>query len=214
MSRRSQAVAAIAALTFGLAACGGGGGGTVSEPPPSIDVSDGGAGDGGGGAAPSDGGGEKSEEPEPTADAPDIPAPDPADFPGMDERTPEGAEQAVRYYFAMTFWGLQTGESDDLYGLRTENCTGCSSLIDQVEELRNRGEYWSRTSIDEQVLESESGDVHEVVVNYLFVASAHTEPNEGNEVGERVYSVVGGVVWGGAGWKLDDVSVTSKAYEG
>lgn len=56
---------------------------------------------------PSDAGGQEpsdrsSVDEEPTAQAPDIPAPDPADFTGMDENTPKGAEQAYRYYIALS----------------------------------------------------------------------------------------------------------------
>src|SRR5699024_1215455 len=92
MSRRLLSAVAVAALTVGLAACGGGDD-EADEPPPQIDISTSDASDGGGDPAPSDGGGDEAGQtgqPEPTADAPDIPAPDPADYAGMDEQTPEG----------------------------------------------------------------------------------------------------------------------------
>ena len=93
MPRRLLSAAAACTLLLGLAACGEGGDGPVTTPPPTIDIS--GPSDGGGddGAA-SDGGGDDAS---PSA-APEVPAPDPADYPGMDENTPEGAEQAFRYY--------------------------------------------------------------------------------------------------------------------
>src|SRR5690625_5731156 len=96
MPRQILPALAAAVLALGAAACGHGGDGPVTTPPPALgsDASDGGGSD----PDPSDGGGAETEEP--TAAAPDIPAPDPADYPGMDAETPEGAEQALRYYIA------------------------------------------------------------------------------------------------------------------
>src|SRR5699024_3756122 len=107
MPRRLLSAAAAGALLLGIAACGDQTDEPVTTAPPSIDVA--GPRDDGGDSSPSDGGG--SEATEPTAQAPDIPPPDPADFAGMDEHTEEGAEQAFRYYIAVSVWAHQTGDT-------------------------------------------------------------------------------------------------------
>ena len=100
MPRRLFSAAAAGALLLGLAACGDTTDGPATAPPPDLGIAA--PSDGGGDPAPSDGGGEQTD---PSADdAPDIPPPDPADFAGMDENTPEGAEQAFRYYIAVSMW--------------------------------------------------------------------------------------------------------------
>src|SRR5690625_6346354 len=85
MPRRILPALAAAVLALGAAACGHGGDGPVTTPPPALgsDASDGGGSD----PDPSDGGGAETEEP--TAAAPDIPAPDPADYPRPEEHTSE-----------------------------------------------------------------------------------------------------------------------------
>src|SRR5699024_10334539 len=124
MPRRLLPALATLGLVLGLAACGDGGDGPVTTPPPDLGN---GASDGGGSQGdPSDGGGETEpddgETEETEVAAPDVPAPDPADYPGMDEETPEGAEQAFRYYIAVVYWGYQTGDTETLETLHTENC--------------------------------------------------------------------------------------------
>ena len=76
MPRRLLSAAAACTLLLGLAACGEGVDGPVTTPPPSIDIS--GPSDwGGDDGAASDGGGDDTS---PSA-APEVPAPDPADYP-------------------------------------------------------------------------------------------------------------------------------------
>lgn len=212
MSRRLLAAVAAAALTFGLAACGDGGDGTVTEPPPEVGIGsdDGGASDGGGDEAPSsDGGGAEGD---PVEAAPDIPAPDPADFPGMDENTPEGAEQAFKYYWAITFWGLQTGESAQISELRTEDCGGCEESVAQINEMQKQGRFWSEVMLEDQILESEESESKAMVVNYLFLISAHSEPTADGggrtEIPQNVYSTAGEMTWMEGVWKVDGLGVT------
>lgn len=179
MHRRILASAAAAALTFGLAACGDGGDGPVTTPPPDIGIdapSDGGGDDpsDGGGSASSDGGGG------PTAAAPDIPAPDPADYPGMDQNTPEGAEQATRYFVALMFWGYQTGETTELDKLYTSKCGTCSVNSHNISELDRLGEYWSVSTItDKSITHDTNSENFDVRVGYGMELSPHTEPEPG-----------------------------------
>lgn len=78
MHRRLLSAAATSTLLLGLSACSEPTDGPVTTPPPSIDI--GAPSDGGGDAEPSDGDGEKTAEP--TAEAPDIPPPDPRTMQG------------------------------------------------------------------------------------------------------------------------------------
>ena len=142
MPRRLLSAAAASVLVLcSLAACGDKTGETITDPPPDLGIespSD------GGGQEPSDGGGDGAE---PTADAPDIPAPDPADFAGMDENTPEGAEQAFRYYIAVSIWAHQTGDSSSLAALDGPDCVGCKYLNDDIQPSVENDLLWSPSPI-------------------------------------------------------------------
>src|SRR5690625_5350400 len=135
MPRRILPSLAAAVLALGAAACGNVRDAPVTTPAPALgsNASDGGGSD----PDPSDGGGAETEEP--TAAAPDNPAPEPADYPGMDEETPEGAEQALRYYIAVVYWGYQTGDTETLE--RSEEHTS---------ELQSRGHLVCRLLLEKK----------------------------------------------------------------
>src|SRR5699024_991459 len=102
MPRRILPALAAAVLALRAAACGHGGDGPVTTPPPALGSD---AGDGGGSDPdPSDGGGAETEEP--TAAAPDIPAPDPADYPSSEGRScPD--EACPHWLPQCSHWALQ-----------------------------------------------------------------------------------------------------------
>ena len=207
MSRRLLAAVAAAALTAGLAACGEGEGGTVTTPPPSIDTGqDDGASDAGG-EEPSDaGGGDGAAEA-----APDIPAPDPADFPGMDEQTPEGAEQAFKYFWAVAMSGYQGADAAELSRMSDPNCGNCTELLSEINDLQEPGDVWSRVDISDVSLGSEEGTGgYDVIVDYVFILPAHEEPGAGDQDGASVeeseFATSGGLVWDGGSWKVVDFS--------
>ena len=207
MSRRLLAAVAAAALTAGLAACGEGEGGTVTTPPPSIDTGqDDGASDAGG-EEPSDaGGGDGAAEA-----APDIPAPDPADFPGMDEQTPEGAEQAFKYFWAVAMSGYQGADAAELSRMSDPNCGNCTELLSEINDLQETGDVWSRVDISDVSLGSEEGTGgYDVIVDYVFILPAHEEPGAGDQDGASVeeseFATSGGLVWDGGSWKVVDFS--------
>ena len=135
MPRRLFSAAAAGALLLGLAACGDTTDGPVIAPPPDLGIAA--PSDGGGAPAPSDGGGEQAD---PSADAPDIPPPDPADYAGMDENTPEGAEQAFRYYIAVSMWATKL-EKTPTTPLQSADCSGCSELNHDLL-AKEHGDYW------------------------------------------------------------------------
>lgn len=208
MSRRLLVAVAVAALTLGLASCGDGGEGTVTTPPPTIGISqsdDGGAGPSdGGGAGPSDSEGAGEGEDSPAA-APDIPAPDPADYPGMDQETPEGAEQAVRFYFATLFWGYQVGKTDPLDGLYSHSCETCQGFRERVES-QSEGEFWSPFEVVDVGITHVESDSYDLEVGYIFTVGPHTEPSQdgGPPVDFEAinYTAVLGVDWSEDRWVI------------
>lgn len=210
MSRRLLAAVAAAVLTVGLAACGDGGDGPVTEPPPEINAGsdDGGASDGDGdGATPSDGGGENGS----MQAAPDVPPPDPADFAGMDENTPEGAEQAVRFYFANVYWGYQTGDDSRLRGLYGSGCKVCAKFSENVENIGVSGDYWGATEISDfgmKVYESSDFD-HEV--GYIFTVGEHSEAVSASGKSQTVravdYVAAVGVLWIEEKWVVGGMKI-------
>lgn len=223
MHRRILASAAAAALTFALAACGDEGeNGTVTTPPPSVSVdgsdgvgdapSDDGSSTDGDGNDASDGGGDS------TAAAPDIPAPDPADYPGMDQNTPEGAEQAFRYYVAKMTWAYQTGGHAELTEQHSSTCNTCRANADAIRKNAEKGQYWGPTLIEEgksAVLESENFDAE---VGYEFHLSAHTEPSEDGRSPEEhprtKYTAVAGMNWEHGSWKIGALTFDIEAAPG
>ena len=203
--RGARMLAASAALVLALSACGG------DEPPdngldgtiPDLSTSsdNGGASDNGGtNDAASDAGGNSGSEDL----AASIPAPDPADYPGMDQNTPEGAEQAFKYYIAVVIWSYQTGSTDTLSQLYTGECTACASFTDEIEAAKASSLTWGTTDltpIGTKVYESPHFD-HEI--GYKFTVGAHDEPNEkltGLEtVDSTTITAVGGLVWENNTW--------------
>lgn len=222
MSQRFLSGVAVVALTMGLAACNGGSEGPVTTPPPEIDIGQ----SDNGGAEPSEGGGGEVDGGDTNADgasdgggdgdgsteaAPDIPAPDPADYPGMDEETPEGAEQAFKYFWDVAIRGFQGGDHRELALMSVEDCENCNSLIGQIQDLKDRGEYWSGFSTSEVNLVAEDGGQdYDYIVEYSFIIPEHTEPSvevgEPEEWGVITYSTRGGIVWDSGRWKIVDFS--------
>ena len=174
----------------------------MTTPPPSIDIS--GSSDGGGddGAA-SDGGGDDAS---PSA-APDVPAPDPADYPGMDENTPEGAEQAFRYYIAVSMWTHRTGDDKVLRSLEGQGCTGCAELNSDLPKLQEAGSYLGEYSLKDDQIEVYPGDIFDQEVSYSFVLSEHLEPDVeaggSKQVSETEYVTTGGMVWSNDMWIVE-----------
>lgn len=214
MTRRLLTASAAAALVLGLAACGDDTGGTITDPPSTIatDASDDGGASDGGGTGGSTGG--ASDDGGTTEAAPDIPAPDPADYPGMDEETDEGAEQAFKYYFDTAFWGFQTGDATTLKAMTSDSCTSCKQLISDIEKNAESGSYWSQTSVEEQLLSSKPSETYDVDATYGATLGEHTEPDP--ETGEdeatppSAVAMSGGLSWSDGGWKIGDMALESE----
>jgi hypothetical protein len=208
MSQRFLSGMAAALLVLGLSACGDGDDGPVTTPPPEIEIgqSDGGGAEPSDGGAESDGGGSDDGS---TDAAPDIPAPDPADYPGMDEETPEGAEQAVRFYFANIFWSYQTGDTDAIDGLYAETCEACEGFRGRIEN-QPAGEYWSETEVSDLNVTHVESENFDLEVGYMFTVGRHSEPakhgGEPVEFDAIDYTAVAGVDWAGDGWVIAAMS--------
>ncbi|GAA1322952.1 DUF6318 family protein [Brachybacterium rhamnosum] len=214
MTRRLLTASAAAALVLGLAACGDDTGGTITDPPSTIATGasdDGGTSDGGGAGGST---GEASDDGGTTKAAPDIPAPDPADYPGMDEHTDEGAEQAFKFYIDSVFWGFETGDSAAIKEMTAADCNSCTGVIDQIDDHGKAGEYWSHVSLEAGELRSEPYEDFEISVIYSFVASAHTEPDldsdDTEDVPKALYGTAGALNWQDDHWELGDVSITNE----
>lgn len=199
LHRRFLALAATATLLAGASACGDG---EQAEPAPSAAATT---------TAPA------TSEPAPSTTAPparpDVPAPDPADFPGKDERTEEGAQQAFRYFWAVLTWAYQTGETEAFVELYTDSCTACTTNLRSMEELEDMGEYWSVSSITDQSLGLVDPDLNRPRVGYVFTLGAHTEPlRENSKRDERPdveYATVGTLAWTGDSWVVETFDLGS-----
>ena len=206
MPRRLFSAAAAGALLLGLAACGDTTDGPVIAPPPDLGIAA--PSDGGGAPAPSDGGGEQTD---PSADAPDIPPPDPADYAGMDENTPEGAEQAFRYYIAVSMWAHQSGEDGPLTALEADSCGGCDYLNEDITSARERELLWSDTTIEDVSVSTASANSFDHEVRYKFTLSPHSRADqdfdEYIEVEYLDYDTVGGMNWDEGVWLVAEMSI-------
>ena len=199
MPRRLFSAAAAGALLLGLAACGDTTDGPATAPPPDLGIAA--PSDGGGAPAPSDGGGEQTD---PSADAPDIPPPDPADYAGMDENTPEGAEQAFRYYIAVSMWAHQTGKDTKLTPLQSADCSGCSELNHDLPSLKEHGDYWGEFTVSDNGTTLHDSQKYDHEVGYFFTIPPHSRPNHDFtsrvEAPEIEYITVGGMEWDSDKW--------------
>ena len=199
MPRRLFSAAAAGALLLGLAACVDTTDGPATAPPPDLGIAA--PSDGGGDPAPSDGGGEQTD---PSADAPDIPPPDPADYAGMDENTPEGAEQAFRYYIAVSMWAHQTGKDTKLTPLQSADCSGCSELNHDLPSLKEHGDYWGEFTVSDNGTTLHDSQKYDHEVGYFFTIPPHSRPNHDFtsrvEAPEIEYITVGGMEWDSDKW--------------
>ncbi|WP_246955037.1 DUF6318 family protein [Brachybacterium sp. Marseille-Q7125] len=211
MTRRLFAATASAVLILGLAACDDGKG-PVTTPPPDLgfepQTSDGGGDESGA----SDGGGDAgaSDEGE-TRAAPDIPAPDPEDFPGMDKHTHSGAVEAFRYYIAMVYWSHQDGSTSKLNNLHSEDCSGCDDLIDQVEISIDKDYDWSPVPITTESAEHYKSENYEIEVGYIYIVGEHsiaTPDGKVHNIAEEKYTSLGGMTWSNGSWLVNEIQIT------
>ncbi|WP_106505666.1 DUF6318 family protein [Brachybacterium timonense] len=204
--RGARVLAASAALMLALSACGG------DEPPDngldgtmpdlSTNSDNGGASDNGGtdNTAASDAGGDSGSDDL----AASIPAPDPADYPGMDQNTPEGAEQAFKYYIAVLTWAHQTGDTELLSTLHSDDCSNCKGFESRIETLRDSDSLWVSATVTpghSEVMDAENFD-HEVGYIYTIDRSFRNNSIDAQSDEPEVVEVstVGGLTWVDNSW--------------
>jgi hypothetical protein len=173
----------------------------------------------GGGSGPSDGGGAGEDGDEDTdgeehsgdadkKDRPDVPKPDPADYPGKDEHTAEGAEQAFRYFIAQMIWSYQTGDTEEYDKLSGPDCSLCSENRRSITDLDDMGKYWTATSIDDEASKIHKSTNYDHEIVYVFDLSEHDEPIRGNTKSThedaQQFGTVGGMRWSEDGWIVDE----------
>jgi len=135
----------------------------------------------------------------------------------MDEETPEGAEQAYRYYWAVMVWAHQTGDTGEIGNLSADSCDACVRYIDTVQELLEADGLWKgpvQTDVDVASISDSaelSDEGYDVAVIYELVLSEHSVLDE--ESGDRVpepettYRTTGGLVWDGERWVVDGCAI-------
>lgn len=128
----------------------------------------------------------------------------------MDENSPEGAEQALRYYIAVSIWAHQTGDTEELEKLSGPDCGECADLVAEVEELSHDDETWSGTTVTDEGSRAYESENYDHEIGYIYVVGDHTEPNSdggSEEVAEQAYTAIAGLVWRDDRWFIDGLSV-------
>lgn len=204
-TRRAIAIAAVGALSLSLAACDPGEAEEVDPPTSSSPAPT--------SEAPTSEAPPTTEAPtaEPATTAPAVPPPNPADFPGMDQQTEEGAKQAYRYFWAAIVYGYQTGDASIVEGMSMPQCVYCVSVKDDIQRLKTANALWGPTTIEDRLLESKAEGDGKVVVTYVIDVSAHEEidPQTGATTQSPIetYGTAGGAVWVEGGWKIDGTAI-------
>lgn len=200
IARRLLALGALASLAVGASACGSGG--SDEEPTPAAPTAQ-----------------QASPTPTPKVLAPEgmtprqtpppVDPPDPADFPGMEEQTEDGAQQAFAYYWAVAITANQSGDTSALAQLGAESCDACAQYVDQVTERVEKDQLWPPATVTTEVLEKyEDTDIDNVVL-YRFTVTF--EEQEGKRTPDPAsYVSVGGLEWTDGGWKVLDFALQSE----
>ncbi|MCS6710766.1 hypothetical protein JSY14_01545 [Brachybacterium sp. EF45031] len=220
--RRLGAVALAGVVMLGVAACGGESSRDAATFPPTV-VSDFPATSDGGGettpGAPSDAGGTTdggASDGGGTVVA-NIPKPDPKDYPGMDQHTQEGAEQAFAYYWDLVLWGYQTGDPEPAMAMATENCRNCQSLAIQIADYRQNGGLWQNAKIERGEVESRTSEYDGAEYDarrQVRVAFHDNENNPAEETSVVFYVLGSNIAWKDGEWKMEGGATDTRREEG
>lgn len=193
MSPRPALVTGLAgAFLLSLAACSGGGGdasASGSAAPSSAASSS---------AAPNSSG---------TATTPAMAAPDPKDFPGMDEKTEDGAKQAYRYFIRTYLYMRVTGDSAPLEAMATDDCEWCTEVVANVKK---DGPPWKSFKVSDVAYAIKADDLSRPTLYYEFDVSATWRENQGDEISsgrsaEEIRST-SALVWRDGTWRVDSMA--------
>ncbi|GAB2541919.1 DUF6318 family protein [Brachybacterium huguangmaarense] len=187
-SRHASMLAATGVLLLALTACGG-----DDEPAPTTPAAS--------TTTPSE---SPAESPSPSTSAPAVAAPDPADYPGMDQQTEGGAKQSFRYFLATQIYAYQSGDTAPMDSVSAPGCAYCEQVRQSVSELRDSGTYWGPTEITDSYLSVQESTPTSTIVGYGYSAGEHTE-NVGNPSAtsepQEDYVAVAEMQWADGGWK-------------
>lgn len=200
--RRALTLAATGLLALGLTACGDDAGTSTAEPSTTS-------------AAPTTSAPAETTPvttPSPSS-APAVAAPDPADYPGMDQQTEEGAKQAFRFFWASYLSGYEGGGTSAFSSTFDPSCSYCLAAREDLETHDQHASYWSDADIEDLELSLNSFSESEAVVTYVYRLSGHSEPSEDYSTRidepETVYATAGRLVWQGNKWLVLDVDIES-----
>lgn len=126
----------------------------------------------------------------------------------MDEHTPEGAEQAFKYYIAYLIWSVQSGDVEGLADLATDSCKGCDVLEQEISTRRLNKSLWGKAHLTPRATEIHESDLSEHEIAYLYEISPHAAPplggvGEAERVPSTVMVSVGGMLWERGEWKVN-----------
>ncbi|EWS80636.1 hypothetical protein BF93_03165 [Brachybacterium phenoliresistens] len=138
------------------------------------------------------------------ATTPAVPAPDPADFPGKDEQSNEGAKQSFAFYWANAIHANQTGDTKALEALSLGSCTACDEYESSVQARVEEGTLWPATEVTSITLEMSENPDHENAVLYEFTV---TQSEQGGEESSSTYVTIGGLEWTDGSWKVAEFGI-------
>lgn len=195
--RRTPTLLLAGALALALAACDAGGGEPTTKPTTSTTTT----------SAPAETSSAPSEEPSTPAAA----APNPADYPGMDKQTEEGAKQAYKYFWDTISFAYQSGDSRSVSALHSMDCTYCTKTTRAIDGLRDRNALWGPANniYTEEVIETYTPE--KAVVTLAFNLTAHEESSDDfstrTMAPEARYATAGQLIWENDRWIVAAVDI-------
>ena len=189
-SRHASMLAATGVLLLALTACGGEGVPAPTTPAASTTASS---------ESP-------AESPSPGTSAPAVAAPDPADYPGMDQQTEEGAKAFYRYFWDSYVYANLTGDPSILESLSGPDCGWCSSA---AAEIRQDGATWESGSISYGDMAADlSLDPPAVFATFDAVIQDRS-PSSGSASNSEPEKMAAGsnISWVENRWRVDSVDV-------
>lgn len=170
-----------------------GGGETSAASSPSAEGGEGGS------ALPtaSDGGGERV-----TMTKDDFPPPDPANYPGLNTHTEQGAIATATYFWDSLFWASWSGETAIPTRLSSEECVGCQLLLERSNDAYMNQLYLTPSYViprAETVEARENYQGYDIVI-FMTIDERVTAKNLKGR--EDHFRTAHGMNWNGKAWKI------------
>lgn len=131
----------------------------------------------------------------------------------MDEQTPEGAEQAFRYYIATLTWARLTGDLGTLNSLSSFDCTLCGEMSSAIETNAANSKYWKNLEIVDTGTANFDSENYDVEVGYVFIVSQHIEPGSSIQIPAQEWTGVAGMTWTSGSWTIEDLALEETGDE-